>query len=98
MAPWPPTPTAPNQLACLHVPPPTRCPWAQPPVATTRRHCPACRYDKIRDFQEANPGKGLPVLAAEEAALMRSGIAELARLRRMGNKHVKHKPLEREVN
>ena len=48
--------------------------------------------------QEANPGKGLPVLSAEEAALMRSGIAELARLRRMGAKAAKHPPMEREVS
>ena len=49
-------------------------------------------------LQEANPGKGLPVLSAEEAALMRSGIAELARLRRMGAKAAKHPPMEREVS
>ena len=48
--------------------------------------------------QEANPGRGLPVLSAEEAALMRSGIAELARLRRMGAKAAKHPPMEREVS
>ena len=38
------------------------------------------------------------MLSAEEAALMRSGIAELARLRRMGAKAAKHPPMEREVS
>lgn len=37
------------------------------------------------------------MLRPEEAALMRSGLAELARLRRQGAKAVKHAPLEREV-
>ncbi|KAL4443834.1 hypothetical protein ABPG75_011571 [Micractinium tetrahymenae] len=54
-------------------------------------------YDKCRDYMEANPGRGLPVLSPEEAALMRSGAAELARLRRQGAKSVKHASLEREV-
>jgi hypothetical protein len=48
-------------------------------------------------MQDANPGRGLPVLSPEEAALMRSGIAELSRLRRMGAKATKHPPLEKEV-
>lgn len=47
--------------------------------------------------QGANPGRGLPALSPEEAALMRSGAAELSRLRRMGAKAVKHAPLEMEV-
>ncbi|GAB4822442.1 hypothetical protein N2152v2_009488 [Parachlorella kessleri] len=55
-------------------------------------------YDKIRDHKEANPGgSGLPVLSPEELAMMRSGAAELRRLRKMGNKLTKHKPLEKEV-
>lgn len=48
-------------------------------------------------MQEANPGRGLPVLSSEEAAMMRSGAAELRRLRRMGTKLTKHKALEKEV-
>ncbi len=48
--------------------------------------------------QEANPGgSGLPVLSPEELAMMRSGAAELRRLRKMGTKLTKHKPLEKEV-
>ncbi|PRW60794.1 subfamily B member 4 [Chlorella sorokiniana] len=54
-------------------------------------------YDKCRDYQETHPGKDLPVLSPEEAALMRSGIAELSRLRRQGLKATKHPPLEKEV-
>ncbi|KAL4449463.1 hypothetical protein ABPG77_007107 [Micractinium sp. CCAP 211/92] len=54
-------------------------------------------YDKCRDYMEAHPGRGLPALSPEEAALMRSGLAELARLRRQGVKSVKHAPMEREV-
>lgn len=53
-------------------------------------HAPVCA-------QDANPGRGLPVLSPEEAALMRSGVAELSRLRRMGAKATKHPPLEKEV-
>ena len=48
-------------------------------------------------LQEAHPGRGLPALSPEEAALMRSGAAELSRLRRMGAKATKHAPLEKEV-
>lgn len=48
-------------------------------------------------LQEANPGRGLPALSPQEAAMMRSGAAELSRLRRAGAKAVKHPPLEKEV-
>ena len=49
-------------------------------------------------LQEANPGgTGLPVLSPEELAMMRSGAAELRRLRKMGTKLTKHKALEKEV-
>lgn len=54
-------------------------------------------YDKIRDYQDTNPGKGLPVLSPEEAKLMRSGAGELSKLRRMGPKLAKHAPIEKEV-
>lgn len=54
-------------------------------------------YDKIRDYQHANPGKGLPPLDPEEAARMASGAAELRRLRRMGPKLAKHPPMHKEV-
>ena len=54
-------------------------------------------YDKVRDYQKANPGKGLPPLDPEEAARMASGAAELRRLRRMGPKLAKHSPMMREV-
>lgn len=54
-------------------------------------------YDKCRDYMETNPGKGLPPLSPEEAAQMRSGAAELSRLRRMGPKLSKHPPLMRDV-
>lgn len=55
-------------------------------------------YDKVRDYQDSNPGRGLPALSVEEAALMRSGAAELSKLRRMGPKLAKHPPMEREVS
>ncbi|KFM27972.1 DnaJ-like protein subfamily B member 4 [Auxenochlorella protothecoides] len=54
-------------------------------------------YDKVRDYQGANPGRGLPLLSREEAAMMASGAAELARLRRLGTKHIKHAPSARSV-
>jgi DnaJ-class molecular chaperone len=55
-------------------------------------------YDKVRDYQDSNPGRGLPVLSPEEASLMRSGAAELSKLQRMGPKLAKHSPMEREVS
>lgn len=48
-------------------------------------------------LQGANPGRGLPLLSREEAAMMASGAAELARLRRLGTKHIKHAPSARSV-
>ena len=56
-----------------------------------------CTVSPLRGWQESNPGRGLPALSPEELAMMRSGAAELRRLRRMGTKLAKHKPLEREV-
>jgi DnaJ-class molecular chaperone len=55
-------------------------------------------YDKIRDYQQTNPGKGLPPLSAEEAARMASGAAELRKLRRMGPKLAKHASMHRQVD